>query len=228
MYTLETKTEKNSFDEKGRICSFRVLQAPEQEMIQETEAPAFELQYLEGNDIYQMDAGDAEETWPLGLSGQDPFQMEIKCAWNFVLGNLNGGVLDDRGEFVSTDSRWPWGLWKERMGSQESIRELLKNTQTMRRGSGKPYLVYGRMERPAQIGDIPVLRWEFGNRIQEAPALFHSFWKSREGRYAAVLVNWTDESRTVTLYDRRLSEEKRTITVPARDCVLTEAEISGM
>ena len=98
---------------------------------------------------------------------------------------------------------------------------MMKHATTLRRGAGKPYLVYGKMQPPAQIDGIESLHWEFGGFCNEAPAVFHSAWEAPEGDYAVVLANWTGAPREVTVSAPRLGEP-RTVTVPPCNCLLLE------
>lgn len=156
--------------------------------------------------------------------GADPFHMRIKSAWNFVLGNLDGGILGSQGEFVDNLECYPWAVWKKNTGDQEKIIQIIKNLQILRRGSAKEFLAFGRMERPVELHKIPVARWEYENKIYEIPKIFHSFWKAPDGRNAAVFANWTEKEQTVTFSDKRLSSNSITITIPPLNGILKVEE----
>ena len=49
---------------------------------------------------------------------------------------------------------------------------MLKNATELRRGAGKPYLVYGQMQKPANLEEIPIINWQYGGYDYEAPAVF--------------------------------------------------------
>ena len=82
---------------------------------------------------------------------------------------------------------------------------MLKATAALRRGAGKPYLVFGRMQRPVAGFEPRTMTWTYGDRAHQAPAVFQGAWRSPQGRIAAVLANWTKEAQSVLLPDRRFS-----------------------
>ena len=115
----------------------------------------------------------------------------------------------------------PWSFWEPELGDNTQTISMIKNATALRRGNGKPYLVYGKMQSPSQINDIETIHWKCGDYYNEAPAIFHSAWTSQEGKFAIVLANWTDSSRKVTVSDSRLGYTK-VVTVPPLDCIILE------
>lgn len=153
--------------------------------------------------------------------GQEPYHLALRTAANLVWGAIPGGVLTDKGEFVNRDHPMPWSEWEPALGDNGHTMTMMKHATALRRGIGKPYLVYGKMQPPAEITNIETMHWEFGGESSNAPAVFHSAWKSPQGKYAVVLANWTNTPQTVTLSEPRLGPA-RSITVPPLNCMLIE------
>ncbi|MCL2741884.1 MAG: hypothetical protein FWE70_07235, partial [Oscillospiraceae bacterium] len=101
-----------------------------------------------------------------------------------------------------------------KVGDDGSALELIRNTLAMRRGAGKDYLVFGRMERPAAVMGIDRVRWSHSGKDNDYASVFHSAWSSRGGGRAVALANWTREARRVTVSDVRLGlgREVRLVT----------------
>lgn len=153
--------------------------------------------------------------------GQEPYHLPIRTAANLVWGAIPGGVLTDKGDFVNRDHPMPWAAWEPPLGNAQHAKTMIKNATALRRGIGKPYLVYGKMQPPANIQDIEQCRWQYGGLDNEAPALFHAAWEDQNGRYCVILANWTDVPRDCILDEPRLGCRRR-LTVPALDCLLIE------
>lgn len=157
--------------------------------------------------------------------GQEPYHLPIRTAANLVWGIIPGGVLTDSGDLVNRDHPMPWSVWDPKLGNNSQTISMIKHATALRRGIGKPYLVYGKMLPPAHIENIEILHWEFNGNILEAPSVFHSAWESSDGKFAIVLANWTDSQRKVSISDSRLGVSK-TVIVPPLDCILIEQDIS--
>jgi hypothetical protein len=84
---------------------------------------------------------------------------------------------------------------------------MLRSTAALRRGKVKDYLVFGRMQRPAEATGIKVIRWESEGQVHKIPAVFHSAWHSPQGRFGTILANWTNETQAVSLSDARLGKQ---------------------
>lgn len=153
--------------------------------------------------------------------GQEPYHLRIRTAANLVWGAIPGGVLTGNGDFVNRDHPMPWAVWEPALGDNRQTIAIMKSATALRRGQGKPYLVYGKMMPPAQIKDIEICHWQYGGQDHEAPSVFHSAWESPDGKYACVLSNWTDTPQDVTLAEPRLGCH-RNVTVPALGCLLVE------
>jgi hypothetical protein len=83
---------------------------------------------------------------------------------------------------------------------------MIRAVTSMRRGPGKSYLVYGRMQKPVMAAGVDTVRWEYEGKERSIPAVFHEAWESQDGRFAVALANWTDRPRTVRLRDQRFGE----------------------
>ena len=153
--------------------------------------------------------------------GQEPYHLQIRTAANLVWGVIPGGVLTQDGDLVNRDHPMPWSEWEPKLGDNDQSITMIKHATALRRGSGRPYLVYGRMQPPASIEDIYICQWQHGNENHVTPAVFHSAWKSPQGKFAVVLANWTDHPQTVTIRDSRLGKPC-TVTIAPLDCALVE------
>lgn len=154
-------------------------------------------------------------------SGQEPYHLPIRTAANLVWGNIPGGVLTGDGDFVNRDHPQPWGVWEPKLGNNQDSLTMLKNATELRRGAGKPYLVYGQMQKPANLEEIPIINWQYGGYDYEAPAVFDCLWKAPDGRLGLILANWTDRPRRIKINDCRLGIPRFAI-VPALGCFLEE------
>ena len=155
--------------------------------------------------------------------GQEPYHLPIRTAANFVWGNIPGGVLTGDGDFVNRDHPQPWGVWEPKLGNNSNTFAIMKSAAAVRRGAGRPYLVYGRMQKPAHLEEIRTMSWQYGDFANEAPAVFDCLWEAPDGRLGLALANWTEENQTVYVNDARLGTP-RTIQIPALSCLLEEAE----
>jgi hypothetical protein len=159
-------------------------------------------------------------------NGQDPYHTQIRTAFSFILGQMVGGVVKGSGEFLSGDNRiQPWSLWDEETNSNDEILAILKNTSALRRGAGRPYLVFGRMQRPAPVDGIKAISWQYRGIDNHVPAVFHSAWKSPEGRFAVILVNWTNEKQEVFFTDPRLSPDPIPVRIDPLGCAIRESPV---
>ncbi|MCL2814141.1 MAG: DUF6259 domain-containing protein [Oscillospiraceae bacterium] len=140
--------------------------------------------------------------------GPEPYHLVIKNATNFILGGIPGGVLTGDGTLLDKDTS-NWALWEPRVGNNDDALELMRSTLAMRRGAGKDFLVFGRMERPAKVEAIERVTWNFGGRAHNYAAVFHSAWQSQNGGHAVILANWTKEERRVTVRDGRFDVFKK-------------------
>lgn len=139
-------------------------------------------------------------------AGPEPYHMPIRTACNLVMGEIPGGVLTGDGSLLNRDT-FAWAPWSPAIGNNDDSLAMLRSAAALRRGRGREYLVFGRMLKPVRVDGVKTVHWENGRQVNDIPALFHSAWQSPEGRFGAVLANWTRETQTVSLADSRLGEQ---------------------
>jgi hypothetical protein len=148
-------------------------------------------------------------------SAPEPYHMPIRSAYNLVVGEIPGGVLTGDGLLLNRDT-FNWAPWLPTVGNNDDSLEALRTTTALRRGKAKDYLVFGRMQHPAEVKGIEIVRWvsfpippqpEEGGTIHLIPAVFHSAWEDPHGKFGIVLANWTKEAQTVRVADSRLGRQ---------------------
>lgn len=136
-------------------------------------------------------------------TGPEPHALPVRTAWNFVLGEISGAVMTGDGTLLNRDT-FNWADWEPKVGSNQEALEMLRVVTAMRRGPGRDFLVYGRMQRPATVQGIETVRWEYEGRRHEVPAVAHAAWQSPEGRHGVAVANWTAREQRVEVLDPRL------------------------
>ncbi len=137
----------------------------------------------------------------------EPYHLPIKNAYNWVIGEIPGAVLQADGQLMNKDSASVnWAPWHPNVGSQEDGLQMLRATTALRRAAGKPFLVFGRMLAPAQVEPIQIIQWQDGGRDHHIPAIFHAVWRAPDSRLGWTLANWTNETQTLTVIDHRLGD----------------------
>lgn len=174
--------------------------------------------------------------------GPEPYHLPIRNAYNCVLGEIPGAVMTGDGTLLNKDT-FNWAPWQPKVGNDDHALEVIRTTTALRRGPGRDFLVYGRMQRPAPVEGVRIVTWERGGRVFRVPAVFDAAWQSPDGRLGVVLANWTEKRRRVQVADARLggkvtvhtsarkltrrsavvTEGCVTITLPPHSCVLVEA-----
>ena len=139
-------------------------------------------------------------------SAPEPYHMPIRNAYNLVVGEIPGGVLTGDGLLLNRDT-FNWAPWVPPVGNNDDSLAMLRSTAALRRGKAKDYLVFGRMQRPAEATGIKVIHWESDGQVHKIPAVFHSAWHSPKGRFGIVLANWTNDTQAVSLSDARLGKQ---------------------
>jgi hypothetical protein len=204
------------------IAAFRqaAAEAGEQAVIQSTECPCNEfcLPLFQQSDVRVSPPGCGQTDFiPLyhylyhectilhGMMniGPEPYALPSRNAWNGVWGQIPGAVLTGDGTLLNRET-WNWAEWEPKVGSNDDALEMIRTVTALRRGAGRPFLVYGRMQRPAQV-ETETVCWEHHGRHHELPAVAHAAWQAPDGRYGVVLANWTAQERTVTVADPRLA-----------------------
>ncbi len=174
-------------------------------------------------------------------SAPEPYHMPIRNAYNLVVGEIPGGVLTGDGRLLNRDT-FNWAPWEPPVGNNDDSLAMLRCTTALRRGKAKDFLVFGRMQRPAEATGIKVVHWESEGQVHKIPAVFHAAWQNPQGRFGITLANWTNETQAVSLSDARLGKQivesisaqdvktrprqvnmgKVTVSLPPLSCALVE------
>lgn len=143
--------------------------------------------------------------------GPNPYNLQIRNAYCFVLGEIVGAVLKGNGRLLNKaeDIGEPWQAWYPEVGDNEAALAMMRSATALRRGAGRDFLVYGRMLRPAEVREIKTMRWQEGGHDNAIPAVFHSAWQGADERVGIVLANWTTETQEVCIADERLGDKAR-------------------
>ncbi len=134
----------------------------------------------------------------------EPYHLPIRTAYNLVVGEIPGAVLQGDGALLNRDTE-NWAPWRPQTGSDDDALAMLAAATALRRGPGRSWLTYGRMLAPAALEGVEDERWQHGGRDHVVPAVFHEAWQAPDGRPAVVLANWTTAPRRVTVHDGRLA-----------------------
>jgi hypothetical protein len=157
----------------------------------------------------------------------NPHWMEIKTVHSLTLGDIPSGLLGPGGRLMAIEGT-PWALWDSPEGDQEAIFALLKGALALRRGAGKPWLVFGRLQKPANVEGAENRRWVYEGRAMDITTVFHSKWTDADGRVAIVLGNWTHDDQNLRITDAALPAHVNvTIVSPAGEEARTLPSASG-
>lgn len=138
-----------------------------------------------------------------------------------------------------------WADWQPPVGNNDDALEMIRTITAMRRGPGREFLVFGRMQPPASIDGIETICWQYDGRDREVPAVFHAAWQSPAEALGIAMANWTAGEQTVTTIDPRLGRQATvhiagptltsdviditnagvTVTLPPLACALVTADI---
>ena len=138
------------------------------------------------------------------VSGPEPYHLQIRNAYNLVVGEIPGAVLKGDGRLLNKDTI-NWAPWDPQVGSNQASLDMLRSATALRRGAAKPFLVYGRMLRPAMPVGIKMIEWQHSGQIHQIPAVFHSAWQSPDGHLGLVAANWTSQPQQVEFTHDRLA-----------------------
>jgi hypothetical protein len=160
--------------------------------------------------------------------GPEPYHLQIRNAYNLVVGEIPGAVMQGDGRLLNKDTL-NWAPWEPYIGDNEAALTLLRAATALRRGPAREFLVYGRMQAPAPIEQIVVMRWQEHGHDHQIPAVFHSAWETLGGGFGLVLANWTDAEQTVQINDSRLgSAVTRHIAAPDLESRTVPMDTSGL
>jgi len=173
---------------------------------------------------------------------KSPLNLMLRLAYSFCAGDLLTVVLKSGGEI-----HWAWCTkWDVTPPPQEPLLAFIKHLNSWRRGIGKPFLFFGRMEKaipftgPARL-PLHLNPDNFDHATLDYSTVLASRWTSQDGREAQFLVNYSDADQIVHLQtDRRYSVWRDTdstqsepgafeneIVIPASTAVLVEFSVPG-
>ena len=137
-------------------------------------------------------------------TGGEPYALPIRNAWNCVWGEIPGAVMTGDGTLLNRET-FNWAEWEPKVGSNDDALEMIRTVTALRRGPGRGFLVYGRMQRPARV-EVELVGRDHDGHHYEVPAVAHAAWQAPDGRFGIVLANWTTETQTVTIAEPRLAD----------------------
>jgi hypothetical protein len=146
----------------------------------------------------------------------EPYHLQIRNAYNGVMGEIAGGVLTGDGTLLARDTE-NWAEWEPRVGSDAEALEMIRVVTAMRRGAGRDFLVYGRMLAPVEVRGVRLVRWKHGGQRHRIPAVFHCAWQAPDGAFAVALANWTNRTERAAVRDGRLGKRPRLHVVAGRE-----------
>ena len=155
----------------------------------------------------------------------EPYHLPIRNAYNGVMGEIPGGVLTGDGTLLNKDT-YNWAPWEPTVGSDNDALEMIRTVTALRRGPGRDFLVFGRMQKPCPLEDVKTVKWEHAGRRHAIPAVFCGCWTAPDGRYGVALANWTTKRQRVTVNDGRLGPLAR-VYLSARRLSTRRVELSG-
>jgi hypothetical protein len=99
-----------------------------------------------------------------------------------------------------------WAPWTPKVGNNDDALEMIRAVTAMRRGPGRDFLVYGRMQHLPRVSGVALVEWQHNGRKHTVPAVVYASWQAPDGRYGVVLANWTTESRSIMVAGPRLGK----------------------
>jgi hypothetical protein len=125
-----------------------------------------------------------------------PHHVLLLTAYSFAAGDLMTIILKDGGKI-----HWSWCCrWEEEPPEQEPIIALIRNLTAWRKGAGRDYLHFGRMEKPLALNGVGeyAFKRKKGSRLSY-PSVLTTRWSLPERPDAQFLVNYLPEEQTVTV-----------------------------
>ena len=138
----------------------------------------------------------------------EPYHLPIRNAYNGVMGQIPGGVMTGDGTLLNKDT-YNWAPWEPQVGSDADALEMIRTVTALRRGPGKDFLVFGRMQKPSRLEGVRTVKWEYEGRRHAIPAVFCGCWTAPDGTYGVALANWTTQRQRVTVCDSGLGSSVR-------------------
>lgn len=131
----------------------------------------------------------------------NPSNLAFTIAYAFAAGNMLSVVLGRNGKI-----HWAWCVDEDEVGvpqNQEELWQFVAHLNAWRRGVGKNFLRFGRMEKPEEIGGIgtyQLLRAD--GTYAEFAELLHTKW-SCDGKCAQFVVNFHNTEKSFNLEEDR-------------------------
>lgn len=166
---------------------------------------------------------------------KSPENLPMRIAYSFAAGDLITAVLNQNGMIM-----WNWGRFgseeKGRATNQESVKKLIFNLNSWRRGEGQKYLSTGKMVKPIDVrcGENKIMCNTVSEKIFDK--IFTSAWEN-DG-FGQFLVNYNEYECECEIdlpegtwkyidLDKAVDIQsgKIKITVPALSAVLIEKQI---
>jgi len=125
-----------------------------------------------------------------------PHHVLMLTAYSFAAGDLMTIILKDGGAI-----HWSWCCrWDVEPPEQEPIIELIRNLTAWRKGDGKEYLRFGRMQKALDLDGIKdySFKRKKGSRLAY-PSVLTSRWSLSGRPDVQFLVNYLPEEQTVTV-----------------------------
>ncbi|MBE7025647.1 MAG: hypothetical protein E7408_06315 [Ruminococcaceae bacterium] len=135
----------------------------------------------------------------------NPSNLAFTIGYAFAAGNMLSVVLGKNGQI-----HWAWCVDEDEVGvpkNQEELWQYVANLNAWRRGIGKKFLRFGRMEKPEKLGGIGTYKLvRKDGTYAEFTELLHTKW-SCDGEKAQFVVNFHDTEKSfyaekdIWLYD---------------------------
>ncbi len=139
-----------------------------------------------GNQVEAMVLIDREKS---------PDNLFLRLAYSFAAGDMLTVLLADNG-----DIHWSWCTkWDIPVPEQNPVREFIRHLNAWRRGPGKDFLVFGRMEKTPEIRGAEVIPLKLTDgRSLDYPAVLSSCWLTPDGRNKVLfLVNYSAREQEI-------------------------------
>ena len=137
--------------------------------------------------------------------GPEPVAIVARTAWECVWGEIVGAVMTGDGTLLNRETV-NWADWEPKVGNNANALEMMRVATALRRGAGRDFLVYGRMQRPAEVA-VPIREWDHNGKHHAVPAVAHCAWQAPDRRHGVALANWTTEAQEITVHDVRLGAQ---------------------
>ncbi|MCX8065598.1 MAG: DUF6259 domain-containing protein [Candidatus Hydrogenedentes bacterium] len=139
--------------------------------------------------------GNQNGTWFFIDEEKCPYNLLVRVAVSFVQGDMLSLNLREGGKIAWEWSSAPWNKGP----NEEEVLTLVKNLNGWRRGLGKEYLFFGRMEKPLPYrGDKLVPLYTPRGDVIQVRSVFACQWKVNNGT-ALFLINYLPEEQKVSL-----------------------------